>query len=199
MKWVTPPTHFKIQVYEFLKAANEEVMKGLKAGVLETGYSIETLAPDSNSFSYEGHEISSPYKDKLSIYGPRENPYSLRELEAMLVNTKYNINALMSFLVKNYTVNGSLSYDKGGLFQFHKDYNSNIGQPNTLYKGPVVNAGPADIEDRGNLNANQSSRYGQEAANSSNDCTAKDVYLAADGTWRYVHQETRLRIFDTEF
>ena len=74
----------------------------------------------------------------------------------MLVNTKYNINALMSFLVKNYTVNGSLSYDKGGLFQFHKDYNSNIGQPNTLYKGPVVNAGPADIEDRDNLNANQS-------------------------------------------
>ena len=199
MKWVTPPTHFKIQVYEFLKAANKEVMKGLKAGELETGYNIETLAPDSNSFSYEGHESLSPYKDKLSIYGPRENPYSLRELEAMLVNTKYNINALMSFLVKNYTVNGSLSHDKGGLFQFHKDYNSKIGDPNTLYKGSGVSAGPADIEDRDSLNASQSSKYGQEAANSSNNCTAKDVYLAADGTWRYVHQETRLRIFDTEF
>ena len=197
MKWVTPPTHFKIQVYEFLKAASKEVMKGLKEGVSETGHNIETLTSDDNSFSYEGHDVSNPYKDTNSIYGPRKNPYSLRELEAMLANTKYNINALMSFLVKNYTANGALSHDKGGLFQLHKDYNSNISQPNTLYTGS--GAGSADIEDRDNLNVKKYSQYGKDAADSSNNCKAKDVYLAADGTWRYIHQETRLRVFDTEF
>lgn len=192
-KWVTPPNQFKIQVYEFLKAASEEVLKGLDPESDSLGHSIETLTPadNNNSFSFTGHE-SSPYKSDHSIYGPRSNPYSLRELEAMLANTKYNINALMSFLVKNYAVNGALSYDKGGLFQFHKKYNSNISQPNTLY-------GETDIEDRDNLNAGQPSRYGEGAADSSNGCTAKDVYLAADGTWRYIHQEARLRVFETDF
>lgn len=199
-KWVTPPTHFKIQVYEFLKAASEEVMKGQISG-LEAGHKIENLAPsDDNTFNNTGSETIDPYKSNSSIYGPRSNPYSLRELEAMLANTKYNINALMSFLVKNYTVNGALSYGKGGLFQFHKNYNSQIGSPNTIYKGPIPDVGEgADIEDRANLTSRAPSDYGKEAANTSISCTAKDVYLAADGTWRYIHQETRLRIFDTEF
>ena len=197
-KWVTPPTHFKIQVYEFLKAASNEVMKGQTDDSHK--YRIENLAPNNNSFENVGSETPEPYKDKSSVYGPRNNPYSLRELEAMLANTKYNINALMSFLVKNYTVNGALSHGTGGLFQFHKNYNSQIGGPNTIYKGPALNAGKdADIEDRTNLASLKPSDYGKEAADKSNSCTAKDVYLAADGTWRYIHQETRLRIFETEF
>lgn len=198
-KWVTPPTHFKIQVYEFLKAASNEVMKGLKSSDFETKYKIENLAPpDNNSFNNIGSETSEHSKD--STYGPRSNPYSLRELEAMLANTKYNINALMSFLVKNYTVNGALSHGTGGLFQFHKNYNSQIGGPNTIYKGPVPDAGrDADIEDRTNLVSSEPSDYGKDAADMSTSCNAKDVYLAADGTWRYIHQETRLRIFKTEF
>lgn len=198
-KWVTPPTHFKIQVYEFLKAASNEVMKGLKSSDFETKYKIENLAPpDNNSFNNIGSETSEHSKD--STYGPRSNPYSLRELEAMLANTKYNINALMSFLVKNYTVNGALSHGTGGLFQFHKNYNSQIGGPNTIYKGPVPDAGrDADIEDRTNLVSSEPSDYGKDVADMSTSCNAKDVYLAADGTWRYIHQETRLRIFKTEF
>ena len=200
-KWVTPPTHFKIQVYEFLKAASVEVMKGLETKDLEAGHKIENLAPsDDNTFNNTGSETIDPYKSNSSIYGPRSNPYSLRELEAMLANTKYNINALMSFLVKNYTVNGALSYGTGGLFQFHKNYNSQIGSPNTIYKGPIPDVGEgADIKDRANLTSRAPSDYGKEAADKSTSCTAKDVYLAADGTWRYIHQETRLRIFDTEF
>lgn len=201
-KWVTPPTHFKIQVYEFLKnASNEVVEKGLnKTGDSETEHKIEDLAPNDNSFSSVGSETLEPYKDNTSIYGPRDNPYSLRELEAMLANTKYNINALMSFLVKNYTVNGALSYGKGGLFQFHKNYNSKIGEPNTIYKGLELGANKdADIEDRDNLTSTAPSNYGKDAADMSTSCAAKDVYLAADGTWRYIHQETRLRIFETEF
>ena len=198
-KWVTPPTHFKIQVYEFLKAASNEVMKG-QTDDSQTKYRIENLAPNDNSFENVGSETSEPYKDKSSIYGPRNNPYSLRELEAMLANTKYNINALMSFLVKNYTVNGALSHGTGGLFQFHKNYNSQIGDPNTIYEGPKSGTSKdADIEDRDNLTSLNLSDYGKDAADKSNSCAAKDVYLAADGTWRYIHQETRLRIFNPEF
>ena len=198
-KWVTPPTHFKIQVYEFLKAASNEVTSGLEADDSKAKHKIENLAPDNNLFSYDGHTPNPPTA-KDNIYGPRGNPYSLRELEAMLANTKYNINALMSFLVKNYTVNGALSHDTGGLFQFHKNYNSKIGDPNTIYTGPELGADKgADIEDRANLTSKTLSDYGKEAADKSNSCTAKDVYLAADGTWRYIHQETRLRIFNPEF
>ena len=198
-KWVTPPTHFKIQVYEFLKAASNEVTSGLEADDSKAKHKIENLAPDNNLFSYDGHTPNPPTA-KDNIYGPRGNPYSLRELEAMLANTKYNINALMSFLVKNYTVNGALSHDTGGLFQFHKNYNSKRGDPNTIYTGPELGADKgADIEDRANLTSKTLSDYGKEAADKSNSCTAKDVYLAADGTWRYIHQETRLRIFNPEF
>ena len=199
-KWVTPPTHFKIQVYEFLKAASNEVTSGLKTDDSKTEHKIENLAPNDNSFENVGSETSEPYKDKSSVYGPRNNPYSLRELEAMLANTKYNINALMSFLVKNYTVNGALSHGTGGLFQFHKNYNSKIGDPNTIYEGPKSGTSKdADIEDRDNLTSSNLSDYGKDAADKSNSCAAKDVYLAADGTWRYIHQETRLRIFNPEF
>ena len=198
-KWVTPPTHFKIQVYEFLKAASNEVTSGLETDDSKTEHKIENLAPDNNLFSYDGHTPNPPTA-KDNIYGPRGNPYSLRELEAMLANTKYNINALMSFLVKNYTVNGALSHGTGGLFQFHKNYNSKIGDPNTIYTGPELGADKgADIEDRANLTSKTLSDYGKETADKSNSCTAKDVYLAADGTWRYIHQETRLRIFNPEF
>ena len=182
-------------------AASNEVVKGLKTSGLKAEHKIENLAPsDDNSFNNMGSETIDPYKSNSSIYGPRSNPYSLRELEAMLANTKYNINALMSFLVKNYTVNGSLSHGTGGLFQFHKNYNSQIGGPNTIYKGPVPDAGKdADIEDRANLASLKPSDYGKDAADKSTSCAAKDVYLAADGTWRYIHQETRLRIFNPEF
>ena len=118
----------------------------------------------------------------------------------MLANAKYNINALMSFLVKNYTVNGTLSYSTGGLFQFHKDYNSDISHPNTFYIKPgTINEIVKDISDRKTLTQKSGSSYGIDSAESSNNCTSKDVYLAADGTWRYVHQETKIRVFDTEY
>ena len=201
-KWVNPPTDFKIQVYEFLKNASNIVMQNHddSANIEDPTYSnydIKKMGPsDNNEFEYDGKEEPLSWS-KGKRYGPRDNPYSLRELEAMLANAKYNINALMKFLVKNYTVNGAET-TTGSLFQLHKNYNAKIGEPNTRYTGNILTP-DSDIEDHSSLRENARSEFGRESADSSNDCTPKDVYLAADGTWRYIHQETKFRVMDTTY
>lgn len=70
-----------------------------------------------------------------SNWAPREAPFSLRELEAMIKANKFNINTLARFLKENFTVSGGLgkkvdatdddaaNVAAGSLYQMHKDYN----------------------------------------------------------------------------
>jgi hypothetical protein len=111
-------------------------------------------------------------QDVLSAWGPRKNPYSLRELEAFINQLKYNLISSMRFVVANFTVNSSAvesiqkntvlidltqeektEYNEltdtyitsaGGLFQLHKDYNLDLINPNTRY----VEGGRETIDDQ---------------------------------------------------
>ena len=76
-----------------------------------------------------------------------EAPMSLREMEGAILGNKFNIINNFRFIKENFAVNGRLGYSytyintntntsfryAGSLYQFHKDYNFSIENPNTVY------------------------------------------------------------------
>ena len=95
-------------------------------------------------------------------WGPREVPYSLRELEAMVMGNKFNIITQARFIKENFAVTGKLgkisgydeedmyNYAAGSLYQMHKDYNFDVTDPNTFYNA----TGTADgLEDGNSIGA----------------------------------------------
>lgn len=306
--WVAAPETFKYAIYEFLKSEDEIICKfeeDYNNGDFKVAHSIFNTTASLNNSHYEENESNknllkdgdcvkpndSKY-DKIDskssdIYSPRSNPYSLRELEAELKNTKYNLNTLMRYLLVNFTINNQLSkrtnqngiiqkvrvykignsyytdtkglspyirhlqeqfIDEGfvkvngsenevhqyqvlwsdidftnrqssGLYQFHKDYNSKIDAPNTWFNkySKAINSenGAAAVfddlseivtTDNRKLNEsfdqhNNAYDYGKAITltESSNDYSASDTYLAADGTWRYVFDHTRLPVLKCKY
>ena len=92
-------------------------------------------------------------------WGPREAPYSLRELEAMVMGNKFNIITQARFIKENFAVTGKLgktsgydeedmyNYAAGSLYQMHKDYNFDVTDPNTFYNAEGTANG---LDDDGN-------------------------------------------------
>lgn len=78
-------------------------------------------------------------------WAPRKVPYSLRELEAMIMGNKYNIITQARFVKENFAVTGGLgkrngenpddmsNFTSGSLYQLHKNYNFDVANPNTFY------------------------------------------------------------------
>lgn len=161
------------------------------------------------------------------VFGPRGVPFSLREIEALIKGNRYNIEALATYLKYNYGAVGKLGFttnpqikevdeegnetsypDKtniaaGSLFQFHKDYNYDFTEefPSTVFNKNAVaeNKGKAAVfDDKGRLEA---ADYGTATnlPKNANDYSSADVYLAADGTWRYIFDHVRLPILSEDF
>lgn len=185
-----------------------------------------------------------------AYWSPRkEAPYSLRELEAIILGNKYNLVSFARFIKENYTVAGKLGYvdripsetsDKtwisaaGSLYQFHRDYNFNVADPNTFFK---LDGKGDPLSEKGNtdkhvgMDATFNDLLSVDATKEDNLClydsdikkTSKrpllvanygkseflpetegayygsDVYLAADGTWRYKAEHMRLPILRSEY
>ena len=85
---------------------------------------------------------------------PRETPYSLRELEAMIMGNKYNIISQARFLKENFAVTGGLgkitgnedpndmsNFASGSLYQFHRHYNFDVKNPNTYFNANGTSTG----------------------------------------------------------
>lgn len=280
--WVAAPESFRYAIYEFLKAENEIITQfedDYADGKFKTLHTIfDTTAP-KNNIHYDQNTTVTTVRDgemitpaMSDVYSPREKPYSLRELEAELKNTKYNLNTMMRYLVANFTLNNQLSkrtnqsasprktfvyfingsyysdikglspYKRhlqeefsamgevepgvykysvlwtdidytnrqaSGLYQFHRDYNSRIDTPNTWFnkdsKEISPETGTAAVFDDSGLDSfdqhKDSYKYGDAITlpNKSDDYSASDVYLAADGTWRYVFDHVRLPVLDCEY
>lgn len=196
-----------------------------------------------------------------NIWQPRsEAPYSLRELEALAKGNKYNIITLASFVKENFSVVGQLGYRyyddetvdsigtagdevkhptqaAGSLYQFHRDYNYNVDNPNTFFR--MNGEGDTLFDENGHKNITTS---GYDASfndlataeakaseqnillyNSTKPKTSKmpllvrnygksvylseefgsysgaDIYMAADGTWRYKAEHSRVPILRSRY
>lgn len=88
------------------------------------------------------------------VWAPRDVPYSLRELEAMIMANKYNLITQARFVKENFSVVGRLgivhgndnpddlsNYTAGSIYQFHKDYNFDVTAPNTYYDATGTDTG----------------------------------------------------------
>lgn len=110
-----------------------------------------SIGKSSKTVQVDGEDVvmSNDVGDNATIisgvWGPREAPYSLRELEAMIMGNKYNIITQARFLKENFAVTGKLGkvngYDEedmynftsGSIYQMHRNYNFDVTNPNTYY------------------------------------------------------------------
>lgn len=150
-------------------------------------------------------------------WSPRKNPLSLRELESRVMNAKYNIIANFRFLKENFAITGGLGKRMntgdltkaagGSLYQMHRDYNMKIDDPNTVYNPDgVLPEGKAvspvgETFGIGLKKETDTDYYGASAElpDANGDFGSADVYMAADGTWRYLFDHVRLPILDETY
>ena len=147
------------------------------------------------------------------MFGPRPNPYSLRELEALVKGNRYNIDTLAIWLRKNVTINSKVTYRydnstndnsysnaaKSGLYQFHKDYAGEFSD-NTQYEQNKSSGGYLDFDDNSKFATQFTSRSNFARNNISkqqNKVSSSQVFLAADGTWRCLYEKPRTQIVST--
>lgn len=168
------------------------------------------------------------------VFAPRDVPFSLREIEALIKGNRYNIEALAAYLKYNYgavgklgkttnpqievkddlgitteTVDDKTNVAAGSLFQFHKEYGYDFdGEfPSTVFNKNAVteDKGKAavfdDIVFNGAEVRENVSDYGvtDVLPKKANDYSSADVYLAADGNWRYIFDHVRLPILKEDF
>jgi hypothetical protein len=144
----------------------------------------------------------------------REQPYSLRELEVYVKSLRYNIETLANYLVHNFATNGRLgrtdstSDAAGSLYQLHADYNGEINELSTVFSDvattPQSRRPKFTTDTNAAFNANtitgvRIEHYGTELKDRGNSYSAQDVYLAADGQWRYIFDAIRFPITRSEF
>lgn len=159
-------------------------------------------------------------------WAPRETPLSLRELEALVMGEKYNLITESRFVMETFGVTGKFgkvvkdTYNSaaGSLYQFHKDYNFHVDTPNTWFNqngdGTPENGTSIVLDDPTETPAGLESLVGKNisvkkfVANYGRNenfvedpekVSASDVYLAADGTWRYVFDQVRVPVLKSRF
>ena len=240
--WVAVPETFKMVVFDYLQKVSAKAttfendgkdspyyLEGANNEVDKGSHDIlnETAKNANNEFIKNKELVSNEFQ-----YGPRANPYSLRELEAALKNVKFNLNSLMQYLFTNYTVNSQLvkrtnqgenteenpvdytNRQASGLYQFHRDYNSEVDNPNTWFNKNVdenahtnitPETGASAVFDDSGLNSyklhNDVKLYGRAETlpETTEDYSSSDVYLAADGTWRYIFDHVRVPVLKTDY
>lgn len=165
------------------------------------------------------------------VWAPRKVPYSLRELEALIMGNKYNLITFSRFVKENFSVVGKLGKAvtsttddqsnncAGSLYQFHKNYNYTVDNPNTFYNqngtytgldtsGNSVGACSVIDDDDSRTDTEKSSYalryhidYGTSKAinENQNKFSSSDNYMAADGTWRYLGDHVRIPILRCDY
>ncbi len=150
-----------------------------------TGAQIEDVAP----FAALALKTS-------GFWAPRSKPYSLRELEALLMGVSYNLESVFNFLVANKASVGGVSgsngsYPYGTLHQLHVGFNNSpaASDANSEWTAPSNTNIPEDYTNYGNELPQGGAQYAPAT-----DHLREDVYLAADGTWRYLFDTVRVPV-----
>lgn len=216
-EWVAQPDKTKLIIFSTLKEKSKQLNTFYKE---QNDSAVDRdLENDDglSEMSYIGQE-----------FGPREAPLSLRELEAAMLGNKYNIAVSFIYNTKTYSVTGKFgkkdekSGAAGSLYQLHKDYNAEFANPNTVYKNDGGESTDAVFSDLNGVDESDNGKvvhkldtkhkktdavngkkmpmlavnYGKSL---SAEYSSSEVYLAADGTWRYVHEHVRAPVLRSRY
>lgn len=237
----------KYTIYEAIHRLDESVTEWDRTSddIEEKQRSIRKFTPWKVNVrtSEEGENVPENNIDTGDEWKPRKVPFSLRELEAGVLQNKYNIIALARYLKENFMVSGQLgrvyvnkmpygsednvieNNSAGSLYQSHKDYNYVVDDPNTYFDinrenkidnqystDDLKNLGRGAIFSDGDYRGlieyktdDFNSRYDEavystgQRYHSINGYEPSEVYMAADGTWRYIHDHVRSPILKTKY
>lgn len=208
-EFVNSPEGIKYSLFGNTLRLNTELITYNAARTIKNFLPWETVSPSETKTVTDGVLITT------GDWAPRTNPLSLREVESRIGNLKYNIIANFRFLKENFAVTGPLGKTEnkgdlskeaaGSLYQFHRDYNQDVANPNTQFNPdsalPEANAYTPTGETTGKGNNGTGGHYGSapELPSSSKDISAPDVYLGADGRWHYLFDHVRIPLLTEEY
>lgn len=155
-----------------------------------TGVQIEDLVP-----------VAAMTLQTSGFWAPRTKPLSLREIEAQLLGLMYNLESAFNFLAANKAsvggVTGSNStYAYGTLHQLHVGFNNSPGasDANAKWASHSNTNIPEDYSNYGNELPQAGGQYAPAT-----DHLREDVYLSADGTWRYLFDTVRVPVLTESY
>lgn len=124
-------------------------------------------------------------------WGLRESPMSLRELEAAIKNEAFNAEVTFNYLTNNFIAGGHTAATVDGtLFRLHRDNN------------PIDTS--SRWEEAADTVFNTETVYGDSLPNATSysstaDIDKGDVYLSAEGKWRYLFDHVRVPVLNEQY
>ena len=101
-------------------------------------------------------------------------------------------------------INTADNKQAGSLYQFHRNYNFNVAKPNTWFnqfgEGTPESGTGAEFDGTPFQKATDDTYGDADAINrDQNKYSSSDVYMAADGTWRYIFDHVRVPILHVKY
>lgn len=224
-KFVNQNNAIKYPLFKSLQAISNTIT-GLNNQGIRSIENFSAWKNNSLDNNHNSEKISNGGVVTSGEWAPRDIPLSLRELEALIMGEKYNLITEARFVMETFGVTGKFgkvtedTYNSaaGSLYQFHKDYNFQVDTPNTWFnqdgdgtyiKGTGIvlddpTGVPAAHPSLATKNINVKKYVANYGANENfvedpEKVSSSDVYLAADGTWRYVFDQVRVPILKSRF
>jgi hypothetical protein len=125
----------------------------------------------------------------------RDAPLSLRELEAYIKNVQFDLETVSNFVISKKATIGGI-FTGGSLYQLHRDFSGDLDHIDTN----TLNAHYIWTDSNDTEKPNESSEYGDNLPGTSGSYdrsihqAKEDIYLAADGTWRYLFDQVRIPV-----
>jgi hypothetical protein len=145
---------------------------------------------------------------KTGDWAPRTEPLSLRELEGFVLNCQFNLETAVNFITSRFVQTGETTLADttkvGTIYQLHKGYvfNADTHEGNTKWTVPAASpaAGVTSTAVNSTIETfDDGATYGSALLGASNydrmvHQSAQDVYLSAEGQWRYLFDHVRVPV-----
>ena len=204
--------HVRIDAVRWAKMQELRFTKNGEFNSINT-YPVGSKMPLLNIYKVIHH------KDK-SLQMNFSNPNYMTSLQVGAANTDIRVGELTDDLNDNISLkNGNYSELKSGekleintadnkqagsLYQFHRNYNFNVAKPNTWFnqfgEGTPESGTGAEFDGTPFQKATDDTYGDADAINrDQNKYSSSDVYMAADGTWRYIFDHVRVPILHVKY
>ena len=162
----------------------------IQPGITEFKYRPYVAPEDSNN--NDRAAFTNIQRD--ARWGLRSQPMSLRELEAAIKNVQFNAEVSFNFLTTNMVPGGQVEAgEEGTLHRLHRDFNPDAPSMSRWSAANQTKV-PMEIEYGETLPGSANFEYDQLS-----DMDQGDVYLSAEGEWRYLFDHIRTPVIYEQY